>query len=306
MKIEEFIQSMLVTEDELQQYETLMEDLLSKEFSTKDLDIAGVTPKLLHDWNKQGITLYPSDDSKRRKFSFEEFCWFLALEQMRTFGLSIAHIKRFKEHCATNMDLSKILSDNRLAEQLTNMLPGLSLEEANMITSSDELKEIVTKRFNFTTFGLMIMDSVVRREGLNLMVFEDGDFLPVKSRFIKGYLQYPQFFTLFQSPYFNLSITDIVTKYLNAKINGRYEFNFDTVTPKEKEILEIIRAGKCNSLEIIFKDGKVERLESTKEIKVFSQNQLAEIITSDGYQDINIKTQKGKIVSVKNTNKKKF
>lgn len=306
MTIDEFVQSMLVTQDELQQYEALMEDLMSKEFSTKDLDIAGVTPKLLHDWNKRGITLYPTDDSKRRKFSFEEFCWFLALEQMRNFGLSIAHIKRFREHCVIKMDPTKVLSDNRLADQLTKMIPGLSIEEANMIASSEELKEIVTKRLNFTTFGLMIMDSVVRREGLNLMIFEDGDFLPVKPRFLNGYLKYPQFLTLLQRPYFNLSIVEIVSTYLGAKLNGRYVYNFDVVTPKEKEILEVIRAGKCNSLEIIFKDGKVERLESTKEIKVYSQNQLAEIITSDGYQDISIKTQKGKIVSVKNTKKKKF
>ncbi len=306
MTLDEFIQTRLLTEEELREYDHLFEELLSKEFSTSDLDIAGVTPKLLHDWNKQGITLYPTNERKRRKFSFEEFSWFLALGQMRNFGLSIAHIKRFKEHCAINMDVTKALSDDLVAEQMSKMIPGLSLEEAKMIVASDELKEMITSRLNFTTFGLMIMDSVIRREGLSLMILEDGDFLPVKPRFLNGYLKYPQFLTLLQRPYFNLSIVEIVSAYLGAKLNGRYEYNFDVVTPKEKEILEVIRAGKCNSLEIIFKDGKVERLESTKEIKVYSQNQLAEIITSDGYQDISIKTQKGKIVSVKNTKKKKF
>ena len=306
MTLDEFIQTRLLTEEELREYDHLFEELLSKEFSTSDLDIAGVTPKLLHDWNKQGITLYLTNERKRRKFSFEEFSWFLALEQMRNFGLSIAHIKRFKKHCAIKMDATKALSDKRVAEQMSKMIPGLSLEEAKMIVASDELKEMITSRFNFTTFGLMIMDSVIRREGLSLIIFEDGDLLPIKAHFLEGYLKYPQFLTLLQRPHFNLSLVDIVSKYLNAKINGRYEFNFDVVTPKEKEILEVIRSGECSRLEIIFNDGEAVRMESTEEIKNFSQRQLADIISSDGYQNIEIKTQKGKIVSVKNTKKKKF
>ena len=138
------------------------------------------------------------------------------------------------------------------------------------------------------------------------MIFENGDFLPFKPRFMKDYLKYRDLVSLFTKPYFNLSLVEIMSTYLKAKINGRYEFNFDVVTPKEKEILEVIRAGKCSRLEIIFNDGEAVRMESTEEIKNFSQNQLADIISSDGYQNIEIKTQKGKIVSVKNTKKKKF
>lgn len=73
---------------------------------------------------------------------------------------------------------------------------------------------------------------------------------------------------------------------------------------EEMQVVDLIRTGKYKSLQIVFKNGKIERLDAKKKIDI--NKRIGEIIENEGgYQTIVIETNDGKMVSINGTVKVK-
>ncbi len=70
---------------------------------------------------------------------------------------------------------------------------------------------------------------------------------------------------------------------------------FSRLNADEHELLSIIRSGKYKSITVKMKDGTMERLEMEELIK----GRMIDLLRDHAYQDIEVKTAKGEIVSMK-------
>ena len=73
---------------------------------------------------------------------------------------------------------------------------------------------------------------------------------------------------------------------------------------EEQKLLEMIRSGEYDSIEINFKDKKMKTLLLSKTQD--ANKKLNEILSEGDFQDIILKTHKGKVAAIKNTVKINF
>lgn len=71
---------------------------------------------------------------------------------------------------------------------------------------------------------------------------------------------------------------------------------FGARTPTEFRLLETIRTGKYDSIEVVMKDGTIDRLKASKRHDVLED--VSELLRSNDYQTVTVKTRAGRIVSV--------
>jgi DNA-binding transcriptional MerR regulator len=76
------------------------------------------------------------------------------------------------------------------------------------------------------------------------------------------------------------------------------------LSKEEMQVIDLVRTGKYKSLQIVFKNGQIERLDATK--KIDTNKRIGEIIKNEGgYQTLVIETNDGKMVSINGTVKVK-
>lgn len=89
--------------------------------------------------------------------------------------------------------------------------------------------------------------------------------------------------------------------------NPNLSINVNAVTnlnPDELEILQKIRSNKYKTLEIYLKNGTIKRVDLTEDINV--DKKIVSLLKQNEYQDITIKQENGKIISISRKLKKKL
>lgn len=100
-----------------------------------------------------------------------------------------------------------------------------------------------------------------------------------------------------------ISLNEIVQKFTNVKISPSHSFDV-LLNEKELDIIRTIRKGDYDAVTVKFKDGKIDRLEETKDINI--EEKITDILRENEFQNIEIKRKNGNIVSVKSTVKRKL
>ncbi|MBL0357850.1 MAG: hypothetical protein IPP72_13615 [Chitinophagaceae bacterium] len=102
--------------------------------------------------------------------------------------------------------------------------------------------------------------------------------------------------------YVSISVTEILSYYLSKDfISAALQDIY--FTDDEKLILQTVRNEKCNSIKINYRDEQIDLIELEKEVKIDKAKRISEVLLANAYEEINIKTQKGQIVSSKKTTK---
>ncbi len=109
------------------------------------------------------------------------------------------------------------------------------------------------------------------------------------------------------SSYISISLDTLTQKIFRLKeVKNYYEFPI-YLSAKEILLLLDIREGKYESITIHFKNGQIERLDKTENLGAIDQSyeKLREILKEEKFQNIMVKTEMGKTVSIKRTIKVK-
>jgi len=103
--------------------------------------------------------------------------------------------------------------------------------------------------------------------------------------------------------YMCISLNTILSKlYTNKDFSPVLRY-VETLNEDEAEVLFQMRCGVYESVSVKMKDGKIELIEATETID--AQKRLIELLKEADYQEIQVKTVEGKIVSIKRTIKRK-
>ena len=135
----------------------------------------------------------------------------------------------------------------------------------------------------------------------------NGGYVLLKEDFLNNPLQ-DQINEYFSKSHFSLSINEIVAELL-GKIDLDLAINsYKMISQEEMQVLDKLRSENIHSVEILLntKTKKIEFINYTEIIQPETHKRLYELIMRNGYQDITIKTHKGRISSCSNKVKQKI
>lgn len=173
---------------------------------------------------------------------------------------------------------------------------GLDLDKIRKIRQ--QLFHIEVEGFQLINFALMYS---ILKEPYIMLVFQDGEVkiltTTLYSEFIKDEALPPHITFNF----FHLAKQLYPNNNFNFKSENALSGN---LTQSELKLLYYIRTGDFIEIKIRLKDGNISLFEGEKQIN--NPDRIMNIINEKSYQDIEIKTENGKIVHITATEKIKF
>ncbi len=103
--------------------------------------------------------------------------------------------------------------------------------------------------------------------------------------------------------FLSINLNAVVSRIYKGKDFSPVSQHSVSLNQEEIEVLFEMRQGRCSSINVRMKDGRVELIESTETVE--AQKRLVDLLKEEEYQDIEVKKRDGKIVSIKRTKQKK-
>lgn len=88
--------------------------------------------------------------------------------------------------------------------------------------------------------------------------------------------------------------TELENHGLGYKLLADWRSNALALTPVEKQVLQLLREGHYDSIEITLRNGEVERIRKSKRIDATTR--VGDLIKSNDYQQIRLNVQDGQVV----------
>lgn len=227
----------------------------------KRLDSIEFSYRLINHWEKHGLLSSNRPSGKGwRKYSLIDLVWTHIILELRKFGFPLEKIYRVKG----------------------------DLEWANETYDYSVFPYLEV--YTILAFGFM--------HPVFVLVFENGETE------IATFSQYKQSIELFPlQNHIRINLNNILMKIMPDK-NLKPQFNQSLeLSAEELELIFMIRMKNYDSIRIKTIEGKIERFEATETVE--NDTRIIDILKKGDYQDIEIKQQDGKIVNIRRTIKKK-
>lgn len=280
-------------------------NLMQKQFTISDSMVEHRT--ILH-WEKEQIIDIDNNQRKGwRRFSFFDYIWIKIVTELRAFGVSLPTIRSVKEELFSPAEGGLMVMINSEQHSTTRKQfeednPGF-LDEAEKLFSEESTNE----ENQITWFHFLILSIIYDREPTLLLFFSDGHYSvsflkpPKLEKKIEHLLE-----TIETKNTLLINITKIIDNFfIEEKFTGNTYYNLSPLSRKEKEIVDIIRAGGVNNINIELKSGKefyVEILRKRPAANVIDQ--IERIIAKNKYTRITLDTEKGKVAYINEIEKR--
>lgn len=243
-----------------------------------------------------------------KKLNYIEYTWMKIVEQLRKFGFPYDEIKLIKKEITNYIPTDEIIkSALSKKEELDELKPKASkLIEKHKSELSEKLNIKITYfemliynaiSYNQNTSLQFFNDGEGGFSFLSKAIYDEF----VKSDQIDLIVETTK------KTHLSVSLNSILSKFLDSD-NNLDQNKTMILSQDEYELLKILRNRPSSviSINIIIKENKFERIdiESTKKVEV--EARLMEFIRNGGYQTIEIVTQNGLITSFKNKQKIKL
>ena len=243
-----------------------------------------------------------------KKLNYIEYTWMKIVEQLRKFGFPYNEIKLIKNKITNYIPTDELIkSVLEKKEELDEHIPKASnLIEKHKSELSEVLEIKITSlelliynaiSYNQNTTLQFFNDGEGGFSFLSKAIYDEF----VKSDQIDLIVETTK------KTHLSVSLNSILSKFLDSD-NNLDQTETMMLSQDEYELLKIIRNRPKSviSINIIIKENKFERIdiESTKKVEV--EARLMEFIRNGGYQTIEIVTQNGLITSFKNKQKIKL
>jgi len=286
------------------QFPEIEKGINKRRFTLKDL---GVSHRWISYWQENGLMINDFEEGKMRRLNLIEYVWIKLIMRLREFKIPLSVIKKVKVGLFAKLpveDMIKVESQQDLIRQFAKMQ---EVEIPDGFLKSKEFEDEV-KKVTVNFFELIIFDIIILKNLFSLIITKEGDVIPYKERYRNDYFKHPKISQIMNSSYLSVSITDILVDFMLDNDTEMLCEEIAMITQSEKKVLDAVREGGLKSINVkIDKDNQIDLIEKTKDEKGIKRDTvLTKLIMKDGYQNINIVTQDGKVVSCKNTRKQKL
>ncbi len=277
--------------------ETAWSGINEKRYTISDI---GVMHRWVTYWDQEGILLEKHEDGKWRKFSLVEYVWLEAIKKMRVFHIPLPLIKLVRDQlCNVEIDVSpeslsayeKIIKDS-----------GVDMD--NIALSKDAANAILVNG-NYLSF--FILEMILNKESFALLINDKGQYFPCKDNILHKQFLHHEMDPFLKNSYVRISLSEILVSIMSNWAPVHLFETLGIVTENEYKVLEALRQEKVVSVTVkLNEENEIQLIESTKMGHISTKNDLLNLIMREGYQEITLKTEKGKIVHCKNVIKTKI
>ncbi|MGZ5134568.1 MAG: MerR family transcriptional regulator [Flavitalea sp.] len=285
----------------------LLDNLLNPQFTISDINIAHRT--ILH-WEKEEL-INKQDSGGWRRYSFCDYIWLRMLREMRNFGVPINTLKTVKKELFSfdkEIPTGEITDETFIkAKGLISELPEEEIKNTLQHFTKDDLINQLNQNTLFSRLNSIILEAIYTRVPFYLLLNPDGTF-KISVLYEEGFAQHvDQLLNTFEKQSTLLiNITKIIADfYSSEKFSGKTYFNLTPVSRQEKEIIDIIRSGGVNKIDITLKGGEHFFVEIQRRHP--AQNfldQVQRIIAKNNYSRITFDSENGRVTYINEVEKK--
>jgi DNA-binding transcriptional MerR regulator len=280
----------------------LKKEVFDKNFIPKDL---GISSRALHNWSENNLLI----DKERaydmnHKFNFIELIWLLIIKELRVFGFPLKKIKTVKEFLVKEKTFAQFKNwntDEEIIEGICNIWIGVDIDRGLLkreISKSDVLNNIKTRKFSALQFALY--NYINDRTNSKILISNKGE-----AGFRVGDMSPRIADMLDRESYISIPVYKLVLNFIEDEKNFELIPHMGLLTATEFHILSVIRSGLFNSVTINFKKGKPIFLEAKRNVNIYKEARIAELLVRKDYEEIVIATLNGvETFSTKTTKEK--
>jgi hypothetical protein len=272
----------------------LMMEIKKKRFRLSDLTI---NPRNAVHWESKGLFLNKKLEGTWQLLNLSEATWILIVQKLREFNFKLELISNLKDNFL-NQPIAEATNDKK--DDIKEVIRLLNKENVEHIINSNAFDEFL-KTLEMNILEAVLMDIIHMRNHYRILFNLNGGYVLVKDDVLDHPLQ-DQINECMTKSHFSLSINEIISELL-GKIDLNLAINsYKMISQEEMQVLSILRTENIESVEIRLdpKSNNIEYINYTDTIKIDAYQRLNELIMRNGYQEITITTQNGRIARCEN------
>ena len=275
-------------------------------YNRKDIDIPA---RILNHWDKMELLINRNPTGATYTFNLAESFWLKLIQKLRAYNLPLELIKQLKKELWTLAKAEELANiDDNAVEFLMNQDNTLSRKDIeNLFKSADFLEFLSQKKP--TLLENILLELIITRSDLRILINENGEVFLFNYEKYNPNEEYKQKLSEFLSKtYLSVSLFDIIKDLIKFLGEDECSEHQNILSKDEAMVLKLLKQDDISKIEITFNDKtkKAETIKVTKNNSVNNFSRVQDLILRNGYQDISIKTQKGKVVQCTNTTKYKL
>lgn len=277
-----------------------LDEIRTPRFRLSDLKI---NPRNAVHWELKGAFLNKKPEGKWHLLDLTEATWILIVKKLREFNFNLELIIDLKDSFLNQK--TKFNDDNKLL-QIKNVLRQLSTENIDHIINSNEFDSFIDK-MTLSILEMIVMDILNLRNQYKILFNLEGQYVILKDGSIDNPMN-DSIAEIQSQSHFSLNINEIIGELLGKMDLNTAFSSYQMISKSEMEILKLLRNDDAKSIEIKMnpQTSKPEKIEIKKIIKPGLKTRLDQIIMKNGYQEIIVKSQNGKIFHCENKIKQKL
>lgn len=291
---QEYIQSGAWTED----YPRLNETLTTPKFKISEL---GISARDASYWDKQGVLPDLIGRGAMRKYNLVQAIWIRLIPQMRAMSISLPMIKKLKEKIMLSTFNLKDYINTDHGRQYLREIAKLKGEEKEFeeLMNSGKLDNIETTE-SLDAFYFLVMNTIIFRKNLNIMVFEDGTYVPYSIDKLELLYTAEGIEDVLRLPHFTLSIEQAYNDVLKDWSKKPFFKDLSIISEDELEVLEALKLPNLKSVLVKYSGGQIDLIEIAQEQSIELGTRFMDIISKHGFHTVTLKTRNGKPVHFEN------
>jgi hypothetical protein len=251
-----------------------------------------ISHRFLNWWTKENVL--DKNVQEAGRFTFTEFIWIKAVEQLRLFNLPLPFIATLKTKLFEPIKLKGFVSKTEQAKQFISDLAVSEAEKKKLIDILlKEHKEDINTGINL--FQLIILESILKRKSLSLAIFPNCEFLILDKTKEHIYTQ-SDLELLDKTTYIKLSISNLLSEFLKTDLAFATLSKIQLLTYPENKLFEVIHTGEYDNISIQFKDKKIKGLELKKAVD--TKQKITDILSKGEFAEITVRKNKGIITKL--------
>jgi hypothetical protein len=272
-------------------------------------EVIDIPARILNHWDKMDLMINKNPSGATYSFSIVEAFWLKLIQKLRIYNIPLNLIHELKkELCKVQQaDIFQYINPQDV-DHISQMTNSPSRTEIEDYFKSTEFRDMFNKvRPNL--LESILLDMIIARFDIRLLFNENGEvFLFNDERPYSDEVDKQKLNVFLVKSYLNVSLFDIIKDLIKFLGEDECSKSPNILSKEEATVLKHLREGDVSKIEITFNDKtkKPETIKVTKKSSVSNFSRIQDLILRNGYQDITIKTQNGKVAHCESTTKHKL
>jgi len=290
--------------------ENLYDKLRERVFLKTELDVVYTD---LVNWERSGLLSIGGDSDKGdwKKVNYTEYIWIRIIVELRKYGFNYDEIELIKQGLFEEITIGQFMQS--VTQDKENIIEKKGNESFNKLNAFDLSQTDLNKSAEITYLDTIVVNAIATNEDWSLLFLKDipGACISISAEALRGFHlknTINELSSLLTQTYLSVSLSRIIANFLKRGNDNFESRTISILTKEEHAVLKHIRKKHKNikSIQIRFKDNRVEMIEVTTIKKAQLESRFLEHIKKGDYLSISIDTADGKIINYENTKKYKL